>query len=289
MSILIDEDTRVLVQGLTGSEGSYHTEQMVAYGTRIVAGVVPGKGGQYHDCIPVYDTVKEAVARTAAECSVIFVPASKAKDAILEAADGGIKLIVCITEGIPFEDMLAVRDFLKEKSVRMIGPNCPGIIAPGQSKIGIMPGSIHRAGSVGVISRSGTLTYEAVKQLTDLEVGQSTVIGIGGDQIIGTSYLDLLGLFKNDPQTKAVLLIGEIGGRLEEQAADFISKTKFNKPVVAYIAGLSAPEGRRMGHAGAIISGGKGGAKDKIAYLSSRGIKIAESIEDIGSAVKSLL
>lgn len=288
MSILVDEKTKVLVQGITGHEGLFHTRQAVEYGTRVVAGVTPGKGGQEVDGIPVFDTVSKAVKETGANASVIFVPPAFAADAIMEASDGGMDVVVCITEGIPTMDMVRVMEFLKKRKTRLIGPNCPGIISPSKCKIGIMPGNIHRAGHVGVISRSGTLTYEAVDQLTKLGIGQSTCIGIGGDPIIGSTFLDLLALFEKDSDTKAIVLIGEIGGTAEEEAAAFIEK-KVSKPVVAFIAGKTAPPGRRMGHAGAIISGGKGTAKEKMDALSAAGIKVVESPATIGEAVAAVL
>ncbi len=288
MSILVDENTKVLVQGITGHEGLFHSRQAVQYGTKIVGGVTPGKGGQQVDEIPVFDTVSEAVKWTGANASVIFVPPDFAADAIMEAADGGMDVIVCITEGIPTLDMIRVMEFLKNRKSRLIGPNCPGIISPGKCKIGIMPGNIHILGHIGVISRSGTLTYEAVDQLTKLGIGQSTCIGIGGDPIIGSTFIDLLALFEKDVDTKAVVLIGEIGGTAEEEAAAFI-KNNFTKPVVAFIAGRTAPPGRRMGHAGAIISGGKGTAKEKMEALSASGIKVVESPATIGEAVAAIL
>lgn len=288
MSILVDGNTKVLVQGITGHEGLFHTRQAVQYGTKVVAGVTPGKGGQQVDGIPVFDTVSEAVKWTGVNASVIFVPPAFSADAIMEAADGGMDVVVCITEGIPTLDMIKVMEFLKKRKTRLIGPNCPGIISPGKCKIGIMPGNIHTLGNVGVISRSGTLTYEAVDQLTKLGIGQSTCIGIGGDPIIGSNFIDLLALFEKDEGTKAVVLIGEIGGTAEEEAAAFIKKN-VTKPVVAFIAGRTAPPGRRMGHAGAIISGGKGTAKEKMEALSAAGIEVVESPATIGEAVASIL
>ncbi|MEW5806608.1 MAG: succinate--CoA ligase subunit alpha [Acidobacteriota bacterium] len=288
MSILVDEKTRLLVQGITGNEGTFHTRQAIKYGTRVVAGVTPGKGGQEVDDIPIFDTVEEAVRTTGANASVIFVPPAFSADAIMEAADAGISLVVCITEGIPTLDMIKVMTFLKKRSTRLIGPNCPGIISPGKCKIGIMPGHIHTAGNIGVISRSGTLTYEAVDQLTRRGIGQSTCIGIGGDPIIGSTFIDLLALFEKDNDTKAVVLIGEIGGTAEEEAAEYI-KRNFSKPVVAFIAGRTAPPGRRMGHAGAIISGGRGTAKEKTEALTAAGIIVVESPASIGDAVASIL
>jgi succinyl-CoA synthetase alpha subunit len=288
MSILVDENTRLLVQGITGREGTFHTQQAVAYGTKVVAGVTPGKGGSSHSGVPVFNTVGEAVERTGANVSVIFVPPPYAADAIMEAADAGLPLVVAITEGIPTFDMVRVRQFLSRTGTRLIGPNCPGIISPGKCKIGIMPGSIHRQGRVGVISRSGTLTYEAVGQLTALGIGQSTCVGIGGDPIIGTNFVDVLGLMNDDPETDAIVLIGEIGGTGEEEAAAFI-KARVKKPVVGFIAGRTAPPGRRMGHAGAIISGGKGTAADKIRALETAGIAVAESPALIGETMRNSL
>jgi succinyl-CoA synthetase alpha subunit len=289
MSILINEHTRVLVQGITGSEGSFHTSQMIEYGTKVVAGVTPGKGGQkFQDKVPIYNTVTEAVKQSGATASTIFVPPPFAADAILEAASAGIKVIVCITEGIPALDMLNVYKYVKNEDVYLIGPNCPGVISPEKSKMGIMPGFIHKKGNVGVISRSGTLTYEAVGQLTSRGIGQSTCIGIGGDPIIGTRFIDALSLYKDDPQTDVVVIIGEIGGTAEEEAAAWI-KENFSKPVVSFIAGQTAPPGRRMGHAGAIISGGKGTAAEKMKALSEAGIHVCESPADIGKTVESVL
>jgi succinyl-CoA synthetase alpha subunit len=289
MSILIDENTKVLVQGITGSEGSFHTTQMIAYGTKVVAGVTPGKGGQkFQDNIPIFNTVYEAVKETGATASTIFVPPPFAADAILESISAGVGVVVCITEGIPALDMLAVYKKVKEKNAHLIGPNCPGVISPGKSKMGIMPGFIHKEGNVGVISRSGTLTYEAVGQLTNMDIGQSTCIGIGGDPIIGTRFIDALALFKDDDQTDAVVMIGEIGGTAEEEAATWI-KENFSKPVVSFIAGQTAPPGRRMGHAGAIISGGKGTAAEKMEALSNAGIHVCKSPADIGKTVAGVL
>ncbi|MGC9996906.1 MAG: succinate--CoA ligase subunit alpha [Terriglobia bacterium] len=288
MSILVDENTRLLVQGITGREGTFHTQQAVAYGTKVVAGVTPGKGGSTVDGIPVFNTVGAARDATGANASVIFVPPPFAADAILEAADAGLPLVVCITEGIPTLDMARVMHYLSRTKTRLIGPNCPGIISPGRCKIGIMPGHIHLQGSVGVVSRSGTLTYEAVGQLSALGIGQSTCIGIGGDPIIGTTFVDVLRLFNEDAETHGIVLIGEIGGTAEEEAAAFI-KAQVKKPVVGFIAGRTAPPGRRMGHAGAIISGGKGTAADKIAALQSAGIAVAESPALIGETLKASL
>ena len=284
MSILIDKSTRVLVQGLTGREGTFHAKACAEYGTRIVGGVTPGKGGTKHEGWPIFNTVQQAVDTTGADASVIFVPPAFAADAIMEAADAEIELIVCITEGIPTLDMVHVWDFLQDRRARLIGPNCPGIISPGECKIGIMPGHIHRPGPIGIVSRSGTLTYEAVHQLSERGIGQSTAIGIGGDPIIGTNFIDVLELFDKDPETEAIVMIGEIGGNAEEAAADFI-KRRVRKPVVAFIAGQTAPPGRRMGHAGAIISGGHGTAAEKIAALESAGIRVAKSPAVIGETV----
>jgi succinyl-CoA synthetase alpha subunit len=287
MSILADKRTRLLVQGLTGNEGTFHAKQAVAYGTQVVAGVTPGKGGQTHEGIPVFDTVASAVSSTGANASVIFVPPPFAADAILEAVDAGVELVVCITEGIPTLDMVRVKAALAGRSTRLIGPNCPGVISPGRCKIGIMPGAIHLEGKVGVISRSGTLTYEAVGQLTRRGLGQSTCVGIGGDPIIGTNFIDLLGLFQADPGTEAIVMIGEIGGTAEEEAAAFI-KAHVTKPVVAFIAGQTAPPGRRMGHAGAIISGGKGTAAEKVAAMRAAGIHVVDSPARLGETVQSV-
>jgi succinyl-CoA synthetase alpha subunit len=288
MSILIDKNTKVIVQGITGKEGSFHASQCVAYGTKVVAGVTPGKGGTEISEIPVFDTVAEAVKATEANASLIFVPSAFAADAILEAADAGLEVIVCITEGIPTLDMVKVYRYLQDKKSRLIGPNCPGIISPGKCKIGIMPGHIHKEGNVGVVSRSGTLTYEVVSQLTNLGIGQSTCIGIGGDPIIGTNFIDCLQLFEEDPETSAVVMIGEIGGTAEEEASDFI-KQHLTKPVVGFIAGQTAPPGRRMGHAGAIISGGKGTAQEKMAAMEANGIKVCLSPAEIGETVAQVL
>ena len=288
MSIFVNKDTRVIVQGITGRTGSFHTDQMLRYGTAIACGVSPGKGGQSICDVPVYDTVAEAKAASGADASVIFVPPRFAADSIIEAADAGIRLVVCITEGIPTLDMIRVMHHLKDKKTRLIGPNCPGIITPGECKIGIMPGYIHKKGHVGIISRSGTLTYEAVKQLSDRGIGQSTVIGIGGDPIRGTGFTDALKEFESDPDTYAVVMNGEIGGSGEEEAAEFIS-SHMTKPVVAFIGGLSAPPGKRMGHAGAIISGGKGTAAGKISALSNAGARIAKTPDMIGETLVQML
>lgn len=288
MSILVNKNTKVVVQGITGREGAFHTGQCVAYGTRVVAGVTPGKGGREVDGIPVFNTVEEAVQNTGATVSLIFVPPPFAADAIMEAADGGADLVVCITEGVPTLDMLKVKEYLEDTETRLIGPNCPGIITPDECKVGIMPGFIHLKGNVGLISRSGTLTYEAVKQLTELGLGQSTCIGIGGDPIIGSRFVDLLSLFEDDPETGAVVMIGEIGGTAEEEAAEYV-KRGMSKPVVGFIAGQTAPPGRRMGHAGAIIAGGKGTAAEKMDALSAAGIKVVKSPADIGKAVQAVL
>jgi len=285
MSILLNMDTRVICQGFTGSQGTYHSEQAIEYGTRMVGGVTPGKGGQVHLDLPVFNTVSEAVEQTGAEASVIYVPAPFCKDSILEAAFAGIKLIVCITEGIPTLDMLEVKVKCDELGARVIGPNCPGVITPGESKIGIMPGHIHLPGKVGIVSRSGTLTYEAVKQTTDHGFGQSTCVGIGGDPIPGSSFIDILGLLQEDDQTEAIVMIGEIGGTAEEEAAQFI-KANVTKPVVSYIAGVTAPAGKRMGHAGAIISGGKGTAEEKFAALNDAGVTTVRSLAEIGEGLK---
>ncbi|MFQ5604381.1 MAG: succinate--CoA ligase subunit alpha [bacterium] len=289
MSILIDENTRVVVQGITGSEGTFHTRQMMEYDTKVVAGVVPGKGGQkFDDKVPVFNTVVEAVAQEGANASAVFVPPPFAADAVMEASQAGIALIVCITEGIPTKDMIDVHQYLKSHNTRLVGPNCPGVISPGKCKIGIMPAFIHQPGKVGLISRSGTLTYEAVKQLSDLGIGQSTCIGIGGDPIIGTTFTDALKLFKEDADTEAVVLIGEIGGTAEQEAAAYI-KAHFDRPVVAFVAGRTAPPGRRMGHAGAIISGSEGTAKEKIEILQSAGVHVANSPAEIGITMQKVL
>ncbi len=288
MSILIDKNTRVVVQGITGGEGTFHTQRMQEYGTKVVAGVTPGKGGQAHLGVPVFNSVDEAVEEEGANASAIFVPAFFAADAIMEAADAGIQTVVCITEGIPTFDMIKVKQFLKDKECALIGPNTPGIISPGKCKIGIMPGHIHTPGKIGIISRSGTLTYEAVDQVTSLGYGQSTALGIGGDPIVGLSFTDLIKLFKKDEDTEAVILIGEIGGTAEEEAAQYI-KEEFSKPVVSFIAGQTAPPGRRMGHAGAIIAGGKGTAKEKMEALEMAGVLVAKSPAEIGIKVKEAL
>ena len=288
MSVLVDEKTRLLVQGITGREGSFHAQQAIEYGTKVVAGVTPGKGGMTAAGVPVFNTVHEAREKTGANASVVFVPPPFAADAIMEAADVGIPLVICITEGIPTFDMVRVKQFLESKQTRLVGPNCPGVISPGKCKVGIMPGSIHRSGHVGVISRSGTLTYEAVGQLTALGLGQSTCIGLGGDPIIGTSFVDALRLMNDDPDTHGIVMIGEIGGTAEEEAAAFI-KANVRKPVVGFIAGRTAPPGRRMGHAGAIVSGGKGTAADKIAALEAAGIKVAASPALIGETMAKAL
>ncbi|HHZ79616.1 MAG TPA: succinate--CoA ligase subunit alpha [Candidatus Marinimicrobia bacterium] len=289
MSILLNRDTRVIVQGFTGKEGSFHGGQMIAYGTNVVGGVTPGKGRQTHLDLPVFNTVAEAVNETDANASVIFVPPPFGPDAIMEAAYAGVELVVCITEGIPAADMVKVKNFVRKTDTRMIGPNCPGIISPGKAKIGIMPGFIHQEGPIGVISRSGTLTYEAVYQLTELNIGQSTCVGIGGDPIIGCTFIDLLSLFAEDDGTDGVVLIGEIGGSAEEEAAAWMQESGFNKPVVAFIAGQTAPPGRRMGHAGAIIDGGKGTAEDKMTALRNAGISVVASPADIGIAMQQQL
>jgi len=288
MSILVDEKSRVVVQGITGREGAFHTKQMLAYGTLVVGGVTPGKGGQRVEDVPVFNTVYDAVNKEGANVSCIFVPPPFAADAIMESASAGVKVIVCITEGIPTIDMVKVDSFLKDKGSALIGPNCPGIISPGKTKVGIMPGPIHKPGNIGVISRSGTLTYEVVDQLTGVGLGQSTCIGIGGDPIIGTTFIDLLSRFKDDPETKGVVLIGEIGGTAEEEAAEYI-RAEFPKPVVAFIAGQTAPPGRRMGHAGAIISGGQGKAEDKINALEAAGITVALSLASLGETALEVM
>lgn len=288
MSILVDKNTQVICQGITGAQATFHSEQTLAYGTQLVAGVTPGKGGIQHLGLPVFNTVKEAVDETGATASVIYVPAAFCKDSILEAADAGIKLIVCITEGVPVMDMMTVKMKLDQLGVVMIGPNCPGIITPGECKIGIMPGHIHKPGKVGIVSRSGTLTYEAVKQTTDVGLGQSTCVGIGGDPISGSSFIDILSRFEQDPKTEAIVMIGEIGGMAEELAADYI-KHNLTKPVISYIAGVTAPKGKRMGHAGAIIDGGSGTAEAKYKALEEAGVHTVRSLADIGLAVKQAL
>ena len=288
MSILVDKNTRLVVQGITGKEGTFHTKQMVEYGTNVVAGVTPGKGGTKHENIPVFNTVADSVRQAGVNVSVIYVPPAFAADAVMEAADAGVALVVCITEGIPTLDMVKVREYLRDKPTRLIGPNCPGIISPGKCKIGIMPGHIHREGRVGVVSRSGTLTYEAVGQLTALGLGQSTAIGIGGDPIVGTTHVDALALFEMDDETDGIVMIGEIGGTAEEEAAAF-AKDNVTKPIVVFIAGQTAPPGRRMGHAGAIIAGGKGTAAEKMAALQDAGIHVVNSPAEIFQAMKELL
>ena len=288
MSVLIDENTRVVVQGITGGEGSFHAKQMLEYGTKIVSGVTPGKGGQTFENVPIFNTVCDAVQESEANASVIFVPPPFAADAIMEASEAGIKLVVCITEGIPVEDMVIAFEYVKRNDTRLVGPNCPGLISPGKCKIGIMPGFIHQPGQIGIISRSGTLTYEAVGQLSQRGLGQSTAIGIGGDPIIGTKFLDALELFKDDEDTKAVVMIGEIGGTAEDEAAYYIKK-HVTKPVVGFIAGQTAPPGRRMGHAGAIISGGQGTAEEKMKVMKRCGIKVVKSPADLGKTIKKVL
>ncbi len=289
MSVIVDQNSKIVVQGITGKEGSFHAGQMIEYGTNVVAGVTPGKGGtKFQDSVPVYNTMSQAVKETAADVSVIFVPPPFAADAVYEAADSGIKWVICITEGIPALDMLNVYNYLQKTGTRMIGPNCPGVISPGKCKVGIMPGFIHREGRIGIISRSGTLTYEAVHQVSQTGLGQSTCIGIGGDPVIGTRYIDALELFKDDDDTDAVIMIGEIGGTAEEEAAAWV-KANFNKPVVAFIAGQTAPPGKRMGHAGAIISGGKGTAAEKMAALKAAGITVCDSPAVLGKTVADVL
>ncbi|MDP8244237.1 MAG: succinate--CoA ligase subunit alpha [Candidatus Hinthialibacter antarcticus] len=288
MAIFADKSTRLIVQGITGKEGSFHTEQCMAYGTNVVGGVTPGKGGSEHLGVPVFNTVAESVEKAGANATVIFVPPPFAADAIMEAADAGIQLVICITEGIPTLDMVKVKKFVTSRGVRLVGPNCPGVISPGKCKIGIMPGSIHMEGCVGVVSRSGTLTYEAVQQISDIKLGQSTCIGIGGDPVIGTTFIDALTAFNDDDETKAVVMIGEIGGSAEEEAAAFI-KANMKKPVVSFIAGKTAPPGRRMGHAGAIIAGGKGTADEKERVLRESGVSVCESPAEIGERIQAAL
>ncbi|VTM25231.1 Succinyl-CoA ligase [ADP-forming] subunit alpha [Stutzerimonas stutzeri] len=288
MSILINKDTKVICQGFTGTQGTFHSEQALAYGTKLVGGVSPNKGGTMHLGLPVFNTVRDAVQETGATASMIYVPAAFCKDAVLEAIDAGIQLIVCITEGIPTLDMLVIKQKLNETGIMMIGPNCPGVITPEECKIGIMPGNIHKKGKIGIVSRSGTLTYEAVKQITDEGFGQSTCVGIGGDPIPGSNFIDILKRFQEDPETEAIVMIGEIGGSAEEEAAAYIN-AHITKPMVAYIAGVTAPKGKRMGHAGAIISGGKGTAENKIAALKLAGVKTVTSLAEIGSALRELL
>lgn len=288
MSILVNKKTRLVVQGITGQEGSFHTQQMLDYGTKVVAGVTPGKGGETSLGVPVYNTVRDAVTMAKANTSVIFVPPPFAADAIIEAADAGIKVIICITEGIPAADMVKAYHTIKSKNVVLVGPNCPGVISPGEAKVGIMPGFIHKKGKIGVVSRSGTLTYEAVKQLTDVGLGQSTCVGIGGDPVIGSKFADIIRMFNDDPDTHGIIMIGEIGGSAEEEAADFVKK-HVEKPVVGFIAGRTAPPGRRMGHAGAIISGGKGTADEKMRVMKKAGIKVVESPADLGITMKIAL
>ena len=288
MSILVNKETRLIVQGFTGSQGTLHSEQSIEYGTNIVGGVTPGKGGQEHLGKPVFNSVKEAVDKVEPNASIIFVPAKFCKDSILEAAEAGIKLIICITEGVPTLDMLDIKKYVDNIGARLIGPNCPGVITPGEAKLGIMPGNIHLPGSIGIISRSGTLTYEAVKQTTDLGFGQSSCVGIGGDPIPGSSFIDMLKLFEEDTQTEAIVMVGEIGGTAEEAAAEYI-KNNISKPVISYIAGQTAPAGKRMGHAGAIIAGGKGTAADKISKLKECGVHVADNLVEIGNKVAEVL
>jgi succinyl-CoA synthetase alpha subunit len=289
MSILVDASTRLVVQGITGREGAFHALRCKEYGTQVVGGVTPGKGGTTHEGFPVWNTVEEAVAASGADCALIFVPPPAAADAIMEAAHAGLAVVICITEGVPVAEMVRVKAYLKSFNTRLIGPNCPGVITPGQAKIGIMPGNIHKEGPIGVVSRSGTLTYEVVHQLTQRGLGQSTCVGIGGDPVNGTSFVDVLRLFQDDPGTEAIMMIGEIGGSAEEDAADFYRRAKTKKPIVGFVAGSTAPPGRRMGHAGAIISGGKGGAEDKIAAMEAAGIRVSPSPARLGKTLVEVL